>query len=140
MSKRVLKLRALQDDTAVEDFTITAADAVRQRSHSSTPSTLNPGQTVSVDEASTDRRRIRREAVTFPTPATADAAPTQALAANANDPPLTAKSIPDWAAFFREDDNTVVQPAEASALEEHARRYLNSVSALTFRSRDPWQT
>ena len=83
-------------------------------------------QLVTVDYATTDQRRIYRETFPVPIPTTSSSNDDSGSAPSVDDPPL---SIPNWAPFFRDDgmDDAEDNTAEPSA-QEHARRYVNSVS------------
>ncbi len=128
MSKRSRRSRVLQvDPDASEDFFISASDALRNGRASSTPA--GTGQSVSLEEATADRRRIHRETVPVPTPTAAAA--TTSTDANHFSPdslPYTLQSIPDWDTFFQPQEPS--QEDASAVLEEHARRYLNSVSRV----------
>ncbi len=126
MSKRSRRARAEVDPDASEDFFISASDALRNGRASSTP--VGTGQSVSIEEATADRRRIHRETVPVPTPTAAPATAADANNFSADSLPYTLQSIPAWDTFFQPQEPCQEQEDASAVLEEHARRYLNSVS------------
>ena len=130
------KPRGRGDPGATQAFTISAADVLNALPPPPSVTPAAAPQVVTVDYATTDQRRIYRETVPVPVPIpTASSSSNDAgTAPSVDDPPL---SIPNWAPFFRDDgmDNAEDNTAEPSA-QEHARRYVNSVSpqfTLSFR-------
>ncbi len=126
MSKRVKRLRELAAQDLSEDFYISASAATNRRSASITPS-LPEGESVSIEQPTADGRRVHRETLPIPTSSlssrSASPAPSSGL------PPLTVNTIPDWDTFFRPDEDHSA-PSMANELQEHARRYVNSVSTF----------
>ena len=127
MSKYAAKKpRGRGDPDATQTFCISAAEALN--SHPPPPSVTPAAapQVVTVDYATTDQRRIYRETVPVPIPTTSSSSNDSGTTPSVDDPPL---SIPNWAPFFRDDgmDDAEDNTAEPSA-QEHARRYVNSVS------------
>ena len=92
-------------------------------------SSPNPSSNVlSVDTTTADRRRIYREEVEIPSVRASAAPPASEPSIDA--PPVTVGSIPEWAPFFCDETNHVTPESDPSALvEEHARRYANSVGS-----------
>ncbi len=124
--KRSRRTRVEVDPDASEEFFISASDALRNGRASSNPAPAT--QPVSLEQATADRRRILRETIAVPTatPAPAPATPSDAVPGSI---PYTLQSIPEWDAFFSPQDVSEEDPT--AVLEEHARRYLNSVSCYT---------
>ncbi len=126
-SKRARRARVEADPDASEDFFISASDAVRNGRASSTP--VPATQSVSLEQATADRRRILRETVPVPVPTTLPAKSTEGNEFSPESLPYTVHSIPDWDGFFQPQDVSQEDSDPSAVLEEHARRYLNSVSS-----------
>ena len=124
--------RGRGDPSASQDFLASAADALTApKPVPSIPPSQIP-EVVAIDQATADGRRIYRENVPIPA-ATSSAVqdvepqPTPSV----SDPPLDLHSLPAWAPFFRDDTDDAEDNGAEPAAEEHARRYVNSVSFPT---------
>ena len=120
------KPRGRGDPGATQTFAISAADVLNALPPPPSVTPTAAPQLVTVDYATTDQRRIYRETFPVPIPTTSSSNDDSGSAPSVDDPPL---SIPNWAPFFRDDgmDDAEDNTAEPSA-QEHARRYVNSVS------------
>ena len=132
--RRTVNRRNRVVEDALQDFSISAAEAI---THATTAvpgpaSVPQAAEVVSIETTTADRRRIYHEFLPIPTSvqanasASSESAPNQS--ASINVPPLTVNSIPDWSPFFREDVNFTSGDDTEPLIQEHARRYLNSVS------------
>ena len=116
------------DESAIQEIHIPPEAS---ESHTAPSPSVGPRtETVSDDLVTADRRRIYRENVPVRNPATAPAAPIaefSSVVPSVDAAPLTYASIPEWAPFFREGMGGDVNDDCVPVMEEHARRYINSV-------------
>ena len=139
MSRKRPKLFNIEEsqEDGSEVFFVSAAAAAAARPPSnlgfSLPSPATPAsssQFVSLDTVTSDQRRIIREILPIPSrPIPGLSNPSMA----SSPPELTThypsiNDIPNWDQFFVGDDEIITVDVDTE-VEEHARRYLNSVSA-----------
>ena len=133
MSKRARTSHTLPDPDCFQSFYISSLEAIRNAPARHTEQTSSQ-QTVSLDTASADKHRILRESLPIPpipAAAASSASPAVATDFDVNAAPITLQSIPYWDSFFRDDEESVEYQLDANTeVEEHARRYINSVSLL----------
>ena len=131
MSKYAAKKpRGRGDPDATQTFRVSAADVLNALPPPASVTPTAAPQVVTVDCATTDQRRIYHKTLPVPIPTTSSYSNDASAAPSVDDPPL---SIPNWAPFFRDDgmDDAEDNTAEPSA-QEHARRYVNSVSSRLY--------
>lgn len=103
MSKRArIRTNLRPDVDSAAQFFISASDAARNASASTSSATPNR-QSVSVDQATADGRRILSETLAIQTPTPADLP--SASTFDVNSAPFTINAIPQWDSFFRLDED-----------------------------------
>ena len=134
------------DDDGSDTFFVSSAAATRRPSQlgsslpapapASAPASSLPAafQVVTLDSMTPDRRRIVRETLPIPAPSTSGTFVECDTNSSATLPDMDAR-LPtldgalDWSQFFCDDAENVIQDV-SNDVEEHARRYLNSVSTF----------